>query len=238
MNEEVIRIEDIVNILIRRWKMILSITLIATIFSAIISFFIVLPKYQASTKVFIGKENTQVEGKDQTYNNSDVEMYQKLLKTYAEVIQTNDLVEKAVDLDRLGLKSQDILNNLKVTPRTDTQILEIKYTSEDKVVAKNILDSIIHEFIKSSTEIIPNGNVKIVQSVKIPDNPVSPNKIMNIVIAFFLGLMISIGLSFLLEFIDNTFKNKGEMEEMLKLPVLGVIPNFKSIKKGDKYGGI
>ena len=238
MNEDSMIIEDIVVILIKRWKMIILITLIVTIFSGVLSFFIILPKYEVSTKVFIGKENNPIKVQDQIYNGNDVEMYQKLLKTYAELAQTSDLVEKAVDLDRLGLKSQDILNNLKVTPRTDTQILEIKYTSEDKVVAKNILDSIIHEFIKSSTEIIPNGNVKIVQSVKIPDNPVSPNKIMNIVIAFFLGLMISIGLSFLLEFIDNTFKSKGEMEEMLRLPVLGVIPNFKSIKKGDKYGGI
>ena len=226
MNEEVIRIEDIVNILIKRWKMILLITLIATIFSAIISFFIISPKYQASTKVFIGKENTQVKGQDQTYNDNDVEMYQKLLKTYAEVIQTNDLVEKAVDLESLGLKSQDILNNLKVTPRADTQILEIQYTSEDKVLAKDILDSVTTEFIKSSTELIPNGNVKIIESVKIPENPVSPNKIMNIAIAFFLGLMISIGLSFLLEFIDNTFKNKEQMEDVLGLPVLGVIPDF------------
>jgi capsular polysaccharide biosynthesis protein len=224
LNEEVIRIEDIVDILIKRWKMILLITLIVTIFSAIISFFIISPKYEASTKAFIGKENTQVKDQDQTYN--DVEMYQKLLKTYSEVIQTNDLVEKAVDLESLGLKSQDILDNLKVTPRTDTQILEIKYTSGDKVLARDILDSVTTEFIKSSAELIPNSNVKIIESVKIPEKPVSPNKIINIVAAFLLGLMISVGLSFLLEFIGNTFKNKEEMEEVLGLPVLGVIPDF------------
>lgn len=231
MNEEVIRIEDIVNILIKRWKMILLITLIATIFSAIVSFFVISPKYEVSTKVFIGKENTQVQGQDQTYDNNDVEMYQKLLKTYAEIIQTNDLVEKAVDLNNLGLKSQDILKKLKVIPAADTQILEIQYINEDKVLAKDILDSITTEFIKSSTELIPNGNVKIIESVKIPENPVSPNKIMNIAIAFLLGLIISLGLSFLLEFIDNTFKNKEQMEELLGLPVLGVIPDFLSDQK-------
>lgn len=231
MNEEVIRIEDIVNILIKRWKMILLITLIATIFSAIVSFFVIPPKYEVSTKVFIGKENTQVQGQDQTYDNNDVEMYQKLLKTYAEIIQTNDLIEKAVDLNNLGLKSEDILKKLKVIPAVDTQILEIQYINEDKVLAKDILDSVTTEFIKSSTELIPNGNVKIIESVKIPENPVSPNKIMNIAIAFLLGLMISLGLSFLLEFIDNTFKNKEQMEEILGLPVLGVIPDFLSEQK-------
>lgn len=229
MDEEVIRIEDIVNMLVKRWKMIVLITLITTIFSAIISFFIILPKYEASTKLFIGKENNQIKVQEQIYDNNDVEMYQKLLKTYAEVIQTNDLVEKAVDLNSLGIKSKEILKNLKVTPRVDTQILEIKYTSRDKVLASDILNSVTTEFIKSSAELIPNGNVKIIESVKIPEDPVSPNKIMNIAIAFFLGLMISIGLSFLLQFIDNTFENKEEMEDILGLPVLGVIPDFLNV---------
>ena len=226
MNDEVIRIEDIVGILIKRWKMIVFITLIVTIISAIISFFIISPKYEASTKVFIGKENNQIKVQDQTYDNNDVEMYQKLLKTYAELIQTNDLVENAVAVEGLGLKSEDILKKLEVTPRADTQILEIKYTNKDKMLSRDILDSITTEFIKSSEEIIPNGNIKIIERVKIPEKPVSPNKIMNIVIAFFLGLIISIGLSCVLEFIDNTFKNKEEMEDVLALPVLGVIPDF------------
>ena len=195
MDEDIIRIEDILNILRKRRKMIASITLVATIFSAIMSFFIIPPKYEASTKVFIGKENNQVKVQDQTYNNNDVEMYQKLLKTYAEVIETNDLVKKAVNLNRLGLKSQEILSNLKVTPRADTQILEIKYTNGDKILARDILDSITTEFIKSTSELIPNGNVKIIEKVETPEDAVSPNKNMNIAIAFFLGLIISIGLS-------------------------------------------
>ena len=223
MNEEIIKIEDIMDVLRKRWKMILSITLIATIFSAIISFFIISPKYEASTKVFIGKENVQ--GQDQVYNNNDVQMYQKLLKTYAEVIQTNDLVERAINSEKLDLVSEDVLKGLTVTPRADTQILEISYTSTDKVLAKEVVDSITNEFIKSSTELIPNGNVKVIESVKVPENPVSPNKKMNIAIAFLLGLMVSVGASFLIEFMDNTFKNKEQAEEILGLPVIGVIPD-------------
>lgn len=226
MSEDIIRIEDIISMLMKRWKMIIFITLSLTIISAAVNFFIILPKYEASTKVFIGKEKNQINVDEQTYNYNDIEMYQKLIKTYAEVIQTNDLIEKAVDLESLGLKSEDILKNLKVIPRTDTQILELNYTGKDKILCRDILDSITSEFIKSSKDLIPNGNIQIIESVKIPQNPVSPNKIINIAIAFLLGLIISLGLSFLFEFIDNTFKNKEQMEEILGLPVLGVIPDF------------
>jgi len=221
MNEDIVRIEDIIKILKRRWKMIVSITIISTIFSVFISFYIILPKYEASTKVFIGKENS----KDAKYSDNDVNMYQKLLKTYVEIITTNNLVEKAIDKRGLDITSEEVLKGLTVAPRTDTQILEIKYISEDKVLAKDVVDSITNEFIESSTELIPNGDVKIIEKVKIPKSPISPNKKMNIAITFLLGLMISVGLSFLLDAMNNTLKTKEELEKILNLPVIGTIPN-------------
>lgn len=223
MNEGIIKIEDIINVIMRRWKMILLVTLITTIVSAIISFFVISPKYSANTKVFIGKENTQ--GQDQNYNTNDVQMYQKLIKTYAEIIQTNDLVQRAINSDNLNVKSENVLSSLSVTPRTDTQILEISYTNANKILAKDVVNSVTNEFIRSSKELIPNGNVKIIESVKEPTSPVSPNKKMYIGIAFLAGLIISIGLSFLLEFMDNTFKTGDQLENVLKLPVIGTIPD-------------
>ncbi|OOM79450.1 Wzz/FepE/Etk N-terminal domain-containing protein [Clostridium sp. BL-8] len=227
MNEDVVKIQELVTALKKRWKLICLITVIITILSIITSIFIITPKYETKTKVFIGKEGAINKGvADENYSGYDVEMYQKLLKTYAEVIQTNDLIEKAIDAEGLDLKSKDVLKNLKVTPTTDTQILEINYINKDKVVAKNILDSITSEFMSESKQLIPNGNVKIIESVRIPEEPVSPNKKIIIVISFFTGLMIGIGLSLFLEFLDNTFENKEEMEQELGLPVLGAIPDF------------
>jgi capsular polysaccharide biosynthesis protein len=220
-NEEIIRIQDILDILLKRWKMIISITLLATFTAAIISFFIIAPKYEASTKVFIGKENT----KDQNYNNSDIQMYQQLLKTYAGVITTNDLVEKAIEKANLNITSKEVLDALTVTPSPNTQILEIEYISTDKVLSRDLVDAVTTQFIKTSTELIPNGNVKIIESVKTPENPVSPNKKMNIAIAFLLGLMVSVGFAFLLEFMDNTFKTKEQLEQILGIPVIGAIPD-------------
>ncbi|AJG97783.1 capsular biosynthesis protein [Clostridium beijerinckii] len=220
--EESIRIEEIINILLKRWKMILSITLLATLTAGIVSFFVIAPKYEASTKVFIGKEKT--DSKDQNYNNSDIQMYQQLLKTYAEVIKTNALVEKAINAEGFDLTSKDVLGDLTVTPAANTQILEIKYISKDRNLSKEVLDSITNQFIKTSTELIPNGNVKIVEPAELPENPASPNKKLNIAIAFLLGLMVSVGLAFLLEFLDNTFKSKDQLEQILGIPVIGAIP--------------
>lgn len=221
MNEEIIRFQDILNILIKRWQIILLITLSTTVIALVINFFLIAPKYKASEKIFIGKEDT----KDQSYNTNDVQMYQKLIKTYAELIKTNDLIDRAIKVDDLNTTSENVINNLLVTPRTDTQIIEIEYVSKEKLLAKDVVDSITNEFIKSSIELIPNGKVKIIESVKIPENPYSPNKTRNIAVASLAGFIISIGLSFLLEFMDNTFKTKEQLEKALGIPVIGVIPD-------------
>jgi capsular polysaccharide biosynthesis protein len=220
-NEEFIKVEDILYVLMKRWKMILGITLSTVFMVGIISFFVIAPKYEASAKVFIGKEITQ----DKNYNANDVQMYQRLLKTYAEIITTSDLIEKAIDKENLHITSEKILGNLTVNPRTDTQILEVKYRDTNKEQTSEVVNAVINQFIESSKDLIPNGNVQIIESVKDPEKAVSPNKKLNIAIAFLLGLMISVGLAFLLEFLDNTFKTKEQVEQILGVPVIGTIPD-------------
>lgn len=225
MEEQVIRLDELFEALKKRWLMIVTVTLIATIISAALSFFVIKPKYEASTKVFIGKD----EGDNQAYNQNDVLMYQKLMKTYSEAIKTKDLVSRSLQGTSLELKPEDVLANLTVSPVTDTQILQIKYKSNNPQEAKVVIQELTNEFIKTSKELVPNGNIKTIEEVQLPENPVSPNKKMNIAIAFLLGLMVSMGLAFLLEFLDNTFKSKEELERELDIPVIGVIPTVKEV---------
>lgn len=225
MEEQVISIEEILEALMKRWKMIALITIIATVISGVLSFFVIDPVYEASTKVFIGKEENSEEG----YNSNDIQMYQKLLKTYAEAIKTRDLIDEAIKASKYDLEVNQVSAGLTVTPVTDTQILEIRYQSLDPKEAEVILKAVSNEFIKISKELVPNGNVRVIEAVEMPENPISPNKTMNIAIAFLLGLMVSVGLVFLLEYMDNTYKTKEQLEKELEIPVLGIIPTIDEV---------
>ena len=220
MEEQVISISEIIDAVKKRWKIIALTTVLATVVSGIFSFFIISPTYEASTKIFIGKEGAESEG----YNSSDVSMYQNLIKTYSELIKTKDLVNKAIDNSEYDLSVNNVLNGITVNTLTGTQILQISYQSKSPSIAKNMLESITNEFITKAEELVPNGNVKILESVELPKNPVAPNKTMNIAIAFILGMMVGFGIVFLLEYLDNTYKNKEQLEKDLDIPVLGVIP--------------
>ncbi|MEG2936650.1 MAG: GNVR domain-containing protein, partial [Clostridium sp.] len=108
----------------------------------------------------------------------------------------------------------------------DTQILEIKFKGRNPKEAKEIVEAVVEEFIVTSKTLVANGNVRVIEEVVVPENPVSPNKKMNVIIALLLGLMASMGLCFLLEFMDNSFKSKEQLEREIDLPVLGTIPNI------------
>lgn len=231
MEENTISLQEIAYALKKRWKLIALITIAATLVSAILSFFVIKPQYEAKAKLFIGKQETQ---ENNAYNNSDVMMYQQLMKTYAELVKTSDLVTKAVksaNLDYTQNEIKGILNNLTATPSADTQILDLSFKGGNPKEVLKVTEAITSEFISESKELIPNGNVQVIQKAQLPEHPVSPNKKLNILIAFVLGLMVGVGVVLLLEYLDNTFKSREELEKTLELPIIGTIPDYDNMGK-------
>ena len=231
MEENTISLQEIAYALKKRWKLIALITIAATLVSAILSFFVIKPQYEAKAKLFIGKQETQ---ENNAYNNSDVMMYQQLMKTYAELVKTSDLVTKAVKSANLNYNQNEIkgiLNNLTATPSADTQILDLSFKGKNPKEVLKVTEAITDEFISESKELIPNGNVQVIQKPQLPENPVSPNKKLNILIAFVLGLMIGVGIVLLLEYLDNTFKSREDLENTLDLPIIGTIPDYDNVGK-------
>ena len=222
MEEQVISLGEIFEALKKRWILIVLITVLATVAAGVVSFFVLDPVYEVSTKIFVGKE----ENSEEAYNSNDIAMYQKLLKTYSETIKTRDLVEDAIKGSKYALKVESVIGAVTVVPVMDTQILEIKYQSKNPEEAANTLERLTDEFIDVAMDLVPNGNMRIIESVEIPENPVAPNKVMNVAIAFMLGLMVSVGLVFLMEYMDNTYKTKEQLERELNIPVIGIIPEL------------
>lgn len=222
IEEQVISLSEILEAVRRRWLLIVAITFLCSVIAAGVSIFIIEPTYETSTKLFVGKD----ESTKASYDNNDITMYQRLLKTYSETIKTKDLVNRAVNKTNYNLKPSEVLENLNIVTVADTQILKVSYKSKNPSEAVEVLESIASEFIITSKELVPNGNITVIEAIYTPEKPVSPNTKMNIAISFLLGLIISIGIVFLSEYLDNTYKSKEQLEKDLGIPVLGMIPDL------------
>ncbi|HEU4509310.1 MAG TPA: polysaccharide biosynthesis tyrosine autokinase [Pyrinomonadaceae bacterium] len=73
----------------------------------------------------------------------------------------------------------------------------------------------------------PN-NISIVDYALTPDSPVGPNRTRTIIAAFFLSIGLGLGLALFLEYLDDTVHSTEEVERMLHLPALAVIPSVGS----------
>lgn len=231
MEEESISLEDVLRGLRKRIKIIVVITIICTLVVGIVSFFIIEPKYKANTKLFIGKEGSELSTETEVnYNSSDIQMYEKIIQTYADVIGTKTLIDKALIRGNINLESDIVIKNLTVTPKTDTQILEMSYVSKDPEEAKNIVNLITEEFIDYSAKLIPNSNVQVVEDVYLPVKPVSPNKTLNLMIGLLVGIVLGILVALIQNYMDRTFSYKEEVENQIELPVLGDIPDLNTVQ--------
>jgi capsular polysaccharide biosynthesis protein len=153
-------------------------------------------------------------------------MYEKMLKTYGEIAKSR-LVKKLASEKLNGSGQTDLSfgeKEVTVTPYADTQILIIQVQNTNPNTAMLKVNILAQTFVEEANRIYPSGNVQVLDAAILPDFPVSPKTRLNIAIAFLFGIMVSLGIIFLIEYTDNTLKTEDDIEKYLGLPVIGLIP--------------
>lgn len=220
-----IDLREIFGMLRKRWLMIASITLIAAILAAGVSFFVLKPQYEASTTMIVSYKQNQEALMD--YN--QLQMSQKLATTYSQIIKSNRIADKVIKKLDLDLSSKDLNSKISVSQVETTEIFKITVKDNDPELAALIANTEAEIFKQEINEMMKVDSVSTIDVAKVPESPVAPNKVMNIAIATVLGMMVSVGLVFVLEFLDRTYKTPSDIERHLGLPILGAIPDIKGL---------
>ncbi|HEY5575428.1 MAG TPA: GNVR domain-containing protein, partial [Clostridiaceae bacterium] len=144
---------------------------------------------------------------------------------YQEIATSRVVADQTANILGNAYTAEAIQKAVTVTPQTDTQILNIKATNGDPVVAAKISSAVSKAFTEQSKIVFPTGgDIQVMDTASVPISPVSPNKNMNLAIAFLIGLMGSMGLAFVLEMMDRTIKTEDEVERYIGVPIIGMIP--------------
>ncbi|GAA0176809.1 hypothetical protein SH2C18_01600 [Clostridium sediminicola] len=211
----------------RRLKLIVAITLSITLITVIFSYFIIKPVYESRMSIIIGKATNN--NGNSSYNINDVTMYIKAVQTYVEIAKSEDVAERAQEILEGKFSTEELKDMLSVIPQSDTQIMEIVVRTNNREEAKVIVTAFTQAFKENAQKLIPNGSIEVFQNPKVPKKPVKPNKEMNTILGFIIGVAISLATTLIMELLDNTIKSKDEVERYTELSVMGIIPKYLGI---------
>ena len=229
--EETIDLKEYFYIIKKRAWIIALITVTAMVASGIISFFLLSPVYETKTTLIV---NTEQANETNLITGDQLNVTQKLALTYGEIIKSRTVIDEVIQALNLDMEYGEVSKMITVSPVKDTQIIAITVQDTNPQRAADIANTIPRVFTKEVKRITKANSVEVIDKAVVAENPIKPNKIMNIAIAGVLGVMIGLFIIFVLEYMDNKIKTPQDIEKHIELPILGVIPNENMSKKGGR----
>ena len=232
--EETISLKEIFEVLKKRLILILLITLLATATSGVVSYFLLTPIYQTSTQILVNQKADSENAFDYNQVKTNVE----LINTYSVIIRSPQILEEVTKDLNLDLSTNQLKQKITVSNEQNSQVVSIDVTDEDPAQAVKIANTIAEVFETKITNImnmnVDNVSVLSEASFEGTPSPINPKPVLNMAIALVVGLMVGVGLAFLLEYLDNTIKNEDDIEKILGVPVLGTIAVIEDKEVGSR----
>ena len=235
-NNDVIEIDllEIMGLLLSRWLLILLVGITTALIGFAISFFVIAPTYESTTKIYILNKN---ESQNVTY--SDMQLGTQLTKDYSELINSRYVLEEVIQKLRLNLDYQGLKEKVSVSSPTDTRIVAITVTDKDPVEAMNIANAIRESASNHIGNVMDIDAVNVVESANMPTKKAGPSYLKWTVIAGMLGVLFVCAMVLIKYLLDDTIKTSEDVERYLGLSTLAIIPiieNEADSKKKRKKG--
>ena len=160
---------------------------------------------------------------------NELTISEKLVSTYSELIKSRRILSQVIQNLKLDLTESELAKNITVTSASDTSIIKITVSDANKKKTVEIANQIAKVFKAEIIKIYDLENVTIIDEAIVEDIPYNVNLVKQMLIFTCLGLVLSCGIVFVMYHFDGTVKNKKEVEEKLKLPVLGEVPVAKKL---------
>lgn len=227
---EELYIHDILNYFVKKIWVIGTITILTVLIGLIYSIGIKTPMYKSTTSVILAS--------NQTITQSDLTLYQKLINTYTQIVTSKNVLNDTINDLNLKYSYDDLKKNVSVNAVTDTEIINIAVADESAQMARNISDTIAKNFKEEVVDIYNLTNVSILDKAEVANTPYNHNILKETVLYVIIGLVLGFAILFLRYYFDKNIKTKEEVEEKIKLPIMGSVrdcaKDVKNIANKDK----
>lgn len=228
MEDKLINFEELYYLFKKRWWIVILITMITTSI-AIKKVSSLQPSYYASGQVILSKSEELME----YYSEEELEYYSKFISTYREVIKIDGSIEKLFNKKNIEIDSNILVSGLNISQGNNIPLFTLSYTSNSNKDLKKIIDIMRDDLISRAKDTISNCYPSKIGEVTV--STIYPDKKKLPIIAFAVGVIISIGLILVLDYFDDRIVSKKQLQRILDIPILADIPTHeRSFKKEDK----
>ncbi len=222
MNQELeIDLISLFKLLVRKWWLITIITIVGFVAATFYAYGMLDDVYSAEASMIVQVTSTG----DSDYTN--LLTGQRLVDTYTEIATSNRVLDELINNLNLDLSKTELRNMINVSGVKDTLIIQLDVESTDASLAKDIANEIVTIVKQLSTQYENLDNVEVLDTAQTPEMPSGPNRLLYVVVGILLGGMVGVGIVLAIEFLDRTIKTTKDVENLLGVRVLGVIPYYE-----------
>ncbi|VQN85983.1 capsular polysaccharide biosynthesis protein Cap5A [Streptococcus pneumoniae] len=221
---------DVFQLFKTLWKrklMILIVALVTGTGAFAYSTFIVKPEYTSTTRIYVVNRN---QGDKPGLTNQDLQAGTYLVKDYREIILSQDALEKVATNLKLDMPAKTLASKVQVTVPADTRIVSISVKDKQPEEASRIANSLREVAAEKIVAVTRVSDVTTLEEARPATTPSSPNVRRNSLFGFLGGAVVTVIAVLLIELLDTRVKRPEDVEDVLKTPLLGLVPDFNKIK--------
>lgn len=229
MEDKLFDFEELWYLFKKRFWIIIVITLVTTSL-AIYKVSKLQPSYIANAKVFMGNSSDMLD----IYSQEELSYYSQFITIFSEISKIDGFLDDTLKKNNIDKTSLEVASSLSFSSSQNTPIVNISYSSYTDEQIEETLDAVCEELIDKVEEIMPGTKPTILSEST--SYTIYPDKRKLPVIAFAAGIILSIGLILVLDYLDNRIVSKKQLEKIISVPVLGSIPTSeKEFRKEIKH---
>lgn len=182
--------------------------------------------YRATSTIIMSKEAALYFIEDQ-YTKNDIDLYVKSGNTYTEIAQSNLVLDSTLErLQSVGdwgsrLTRKDLKSMVKAGYKTDTLVIELSGTSENRMIIKDVVNAYADAFIEIANNLLPVATLKVMDRAETPEGMIQSNLMKNIILGIGIGVVGSLGLiSIRLLIKKSKLTTEEEIADLLDVTVL------------------
>ena len=218
---------QLVKVLWKRKFLIALVALVAGLAAFAYSSFVIKPQYASTTRIYVVNRN---QADKPGLTNQDLQAGSYLVKDYREIILSQDVLEKVVADQNLTIDAKTLGEKVSVTVPADTRIVSISVRDGKPEEASRIANALREVAAQKIISVTRVSDVTTLEEARPATSPSSPNIRRNTMMATIAGVGIVIVIVLLVELLDDRVKRPEDIEEVMHISLLGVIPNLEKLK--------